>query len=179
MAERDPSKVQLDFPQLTADIIAALRLTGTLGLFDMSDVVVPTISVGNIRPVTSILIPPTFTSAGVFSDDTFAPPLNAVLADTGPLPAGDYDIIVGFSQFLNSNTSNLELQHRNAANGANLAAWPNSLQLNASPVANFMPLSFGYTLALNERLRFQVLLVAFAAGSRVSTYIMIHRRVTP
>lgn len=179
MAERDASKVQLDFPQLTADIIAALRLTGTLGLFDMSDVVIPTISVGNIRPITSTLIPPTFTSAGVFSNNTSAPALNAILADTGPLPGGDYDVIVGWSQMNNANTSNVELQHRNAANVANLAAWPNVLQLNANPIANFMPLVFGYTLALNERLRFQVLMVAFSVASSVSTYIMINRRLTP
>lgn len=179
MAERDASKVQLDFPQLTADIIAALRLTGTLGLFDMSDVVIPTISVGNIRPTTVTLIPPAFTSAGIFSDTTTAPVLNAILADTGPLPSGDYDVIVGFSQMNNTNTSNVEFQHRNAANAANLAAWPNVLQLNANPVSNLMPLKFGYTLAFNERFRFQVLITAFTVASFVSTYIMIHRRLTP
>ena len=179
MAERNADKVQLDFPELTSDIIAAVRLTGTLGLFDMSDVVIPTISVGNIRPTITTLIPPTFTSAGVFSNQSTAPALNAILADSGPLPAGDYDVIVGWSQSRNTNPSNVELQHRNAANAANLAEWPNVLEGTNNPLANFMPINFGYTLSLNERLRFQVLTTAFSAASTVGTYIMMNRRLTP
>ena len=179
MAERDASKVQLDFPQLTADVIAALRLTGTLGLFNFSDTVIPVISVGNVRPITAQFDQPAFTSATVFSSIDLAPALNLVLADTGPLPAGTYDCMFGMLRANDTGDVNCELQHRNAANAANLATWPSRYQLNAVALVNNFPLTFAYILATNERLRFQILTTAGSVSSRYNTFIMAQIRPTP
>ena len=179
MAQRDASKVQLDFPQLTADIIAALQLTGTLGLFNMSDVVIPTISVGNVRPQTFELSPIVFTSSQIVHGSQFSPAANTVIADTGPLAAGTYDIKASMSlnATISLTSTSYNLQHRNAANAATLATL-----LSIAPSAGrdegqaILPI-MGYVIALNERLR----LITGTAGlvNVVSGEIFAAIRPTP
>jgi len=155
MADRDAARVQLDFPQLTADLIRELRLTGTLGLLNLSDTVIPVISVGDVRPPTFSFAPITFESAGIFSGSATAPAAGTVIADTGQLAAGTFDIQVHMAIFANVTTGGTPMvcEHRNAANSATLAVFlsfdPTTTRLSATEV---LP-PFGYVIAQNERIR--------------------------
>jgi len=179
MAPRNPAKVQLDFPQLTADLISQLRLTGTVGLIDFLDAVRPVYIVASREGALAFTASqPLFTSAGVSSGFAVNPLANAVIADSGPLPAGDYDIFASMS--MNGNltaTGHIELQHRNAANAATLAVL---LDMSGGGVPNDIHAdipALGYTLALNERLRFQLLLGNMTGG--VSANVGVQIRPTP
>ena len=179
MAERDPSKVQLDFPQLTADIIAALRLTGTLGLFDMSDVVIPTISVGNVRPQTFSFSPIVFSSAEVSFGSAFSPVANTVIADTGALAAGTYDVQLQLASGIRvaAASTPLMIQHRNAANAITLATLLSTDPAGGDVGNAVQSPIFGYVIALNERLRIITGSSAFTGG--VSGSIFAALRPTP
>jgi len=179
VAPREPIRPQLDFPELTADLIEQLNLKGQVGLLDFIDSVQPSFIIGIREGIGFTFTAPTFTSAGVFSDFSFAPAVNTVLADTGPLPAGNYDVKAGWSWSNQTASAGCDMQHRNAANAANLAEWPHNLQGDASVTNASFPITFGYTLALNERIRFQVTSANFSAASRVNTWIMVQRRAVP
>jgi len=156
MADRNANRPQLDFPQLTADIIRQLRLTGQIGLLEFSDQVAPVYIVaqreGALDLVTNL---PAFTSASMVDGSVFDPVAGTVIVDTGPLPAGTYDIfgsIRGTGVSLVTGAT-IELEHRNAANAATLAVLLNGTLTTGTgfPTAA-LPL-IGYVLALNERLR--------------------------
>lgn len=155
MGSRDASQVQLDFPELVADIIGQLNLTGTVGVLGFSDQVTPVYIVAQRAGALAItLTPPLFASAAIFSGSAANPVANTILADTGPLPAGDYDIfasmVVRASAVANSF---MVLQHRDAGAGATLAELL-LLPLDGTVVAAEVVLqSMLYTLALNESLR--------------------------
>ena len=177
MAPRDPAQVQLDFPELTADLIRDLRLTGVLGLLNFSDTVIPIIQVGNVRPQIIRTDLATFDSAEVFSGSVSAPGANAVIADTTALPAGEYDVVFGGSVSAGSAfASRFELQWRNAANAANLAVWPHAVQRAAGDgiVFTFGPMALN--IGLNERLRWVNILASTGA---VACWIMAALRPTP
>ena len=93
------------------------------------------------------------------SSRNVAPAANTVLADTGALAAGNYDIEVdaGASDTV-ALGKHIEIQHRNAANGANLHTFviptPNSNSFVWKKVA----------VALNERIRGQSGVIAGAAS---------------
>jgi len=158
MAPRDPAQVQLDFPELTADLIAALRLTGTLGLLNLSDTVIPVISVGNVRPQTFSFSPITFESAGIFHGSGTAPAANTVIVDTGALAAGTFDIQLHMAVFANVVTGGLPIvcEHRNAANDTTLATFISfDLTTTRLSATQFVP-AFGYVIAANERIRMKI-----------------------
>ena len=176
MGERDASKVQLDFPQLTADLISVLRLTGTLGLLGLSDVVVPVVNVANIRPTDVTIAPVDYDSAEIFNGDVIGPGANAVILDSGARAAGIYDVFMGCSMLSSAITSSLRFEWRNAANAANLAVWPTIIS-GAAVVANSLPIGpFGVNLGLNERIR---LLSLTANAGRVAGWLMMALRPTP
>lgn len=179
MAPRDPTKPQLDFPALVADLIEELRLTGQVGLLDFLDAVRPVYIVAAREGALAFSATgPTFTSAGITGTSADNPALNVIVGDTGPLAAGDYDIWANMSMAIaTTGIGPIELQHRNAANTATLAVL---LHLHGragdKTLSNQLPL-IGYTVGLNERFRFQVL-VAGIAGS-VGTVIGLQIRPTP
>lgn len=156
MAERKPGVPQLDFPQLTADIISELRLAGQVGLLDFSDVVQPVYIIasrGGALGVTADL--PAFDPSEIFAGDAFDPAINTVIVDTGQLPAGTYDIFgnINLGGSGPAAGSLLRVEHRNAANAANLAT-PLVVGVG-NTYANHkaqLPLT-AITIALNERLR--------------------------
>lgn len=180
MAPRDPARVQLDFPQLTADLIAALSLTGTVGLLEFSDLVTPVFLIGS-RGIDFGGALPDFTSAGVFSGSLSAPAGNTVVVDTGALAAGTYDIQghLSYSADTAAVGTPMSLQHRNAANNATLAEL---LTIPSANVFSSMTLALplmGYVIGLNERLRVLSPSVALVAGSSVSASILMQIRPTP
>jgi len=158
MAERDASKVQLDFPELTADLIRQLRLTGTVGLLELLDQVRPVYIVAQREGALSITVaPPIFNSSAIFTGAVTDPLANTNIFDTGPLPAGDYDIFAGMGA---DGTvvvpTSLQIEHRNAADAANLAILL-QLPMTASGFDRRAELqAMRYSINLNERFRFRV-----------------------
>ncbi len=158
MPSRDPSKVQLDFPLLVADIINDLSLLGTVGLLDFLDAVRPVyIVAAREGALTVTATPPTFSSADVFAGRVQNPAANAVIADTGPLPAGVYDLQASLS-VIGGNVAAVtyDLQHRDAANTSTLATLLQFFFDGGARlfVKSTLPL-IGYTIGLNERIRAQ------------------------
>lgn len=179
MPPRDPSKTQLDNPELLAALISELQIIGQIGLIDFVPAVNPVFIVGS-RGLSINVEPPVYQSAEIFSGATQAPAVNAIIADTGALPAGDYDIFcnIAGSGISAAVFSAITLQHRNAANAATLATLL-ATSHNASgnvPVFGSLPLT-GYQLALDERLRVIMLLGNLTGG--VTASIGVRRRPTP
>lgn len=182
MAERNASKVQLDFPELIADLIDQLRLGGQVGLLDFLDSVQPTYIVAAREGALRLTVEqPLWTSAQIFTDQTNSPAVNAVLATTGQLPAGDYDVkaICTWANIAAAAVGPVfDLQHRNAADAATLASIPFASVTGAvNTPTGVIVIDYATTLALDERLRWQ-LLKAIPPGE-TSTVIMARRRTTP
>ena len=179
MAPRDPTLPQLDFPQLTADIIRQLRLTGQVGLLNFLDSIRPVYIVAQREGALSITVtPPIFTSADITDATANNPAVNAITGDTGPLPAGNYDVFASITQsgtlILNGT---VQLQHRDAANAVTLAVLIN-IAIDGAGFGHQDDLApIVYTLALNERLRVQNL--GGAIVGVISTVIAAKIRPTP
>ncbi len=157
MAPRDPNKVQLDFPVLVADLIDQLSLTGAVGVMEFSDVVTPVFLIGS-RGITFGSLLPDFASTEITFGSAVSPAINAVIADTGQLPAGTYDLFASVSVAGNSGIGGvIALQHRDAANAATLATIL-AIQMTGTNLQSAIDLPpIGYQIGLNERIRcFQV-----------------------
>lgn len=86
----------------------------------------------------------TLDTAGVQTN----PVLDAILADTAALPAGKYL----FQVFISSSVvAAFEVEHRNAANGANV--FSQRVHVPASDTSRLPGPAFVLTMALNERVR--------------------------
>jgi len=180
MAERDPSKPQLDFPQLVADIIEQLNLTGQIGLLDFLPTVQPVYLAAARSGVTlGSFDNPTFTSATIFSARTASPVAATTFVDTGQLAAGTYELMAMAEGALHTGGADswVMLQHRNAANNANLAeilGMPAEQNVRQRQGVN-LPL-IRYEIALNERLRWQF---GSAIAGTGGVFCMIALRVVP
>ena len=171
MAKQDPTRPQAIDPEVQANLVRLLRIRGPLGVLNVADVVVPVVSLGNVVTPNINVLQPSFRSTDVFSvGRVLAPAAGTVLADTLNLPEGIFNVIINWS-VADSIGNSLQLQHRNAANTANL------MQIEWQCVAtgvfemfhSFDNLIFSYELALNERLR----IVTFAAGAVSSSYAAV------
>jgi len=164
--ELPPGTPEVTDTVLIADLLQFLSIRGSLGRLPLADVVVPVISVGDVRPTAVITRPPDFRAQDIFSNGhVIGPGASGVLADTGQLAAGTYD--VGFHCAGEPATFNVSvnLEHRNAANAANLAVWGHLLLHNAANnVVIYQHYTFGYQIGANERLR-AVTDIATGAGS--------------
>jgi hypothetical protein len=99
-----------------------------------------------------------------------APAANAVIADTGALPAGVYRVIVHVgSTGVAALGKGMSYEHRNAANSANVRTftWP-------TPAAYSIE-QYYVTVALNERIRVVNATTAGEASSRYSALIEVFR----
>lgn len=169
MGQLDPSVPQVDDPELEANLIRALSVIGQIGKLRVLDVVLPTISMGNVVTQAVDLQMPSYRSTDVFGGDTVAPAAGTVLADTTALPAGTYDVeILVASNGTTGFAEAIALEHRNAANSANLATWPYLLiEGNATAGSFNWRHAFGYELGLNERIR----LVKSGASTAGKSYV--------
>lgn len=155
--ELPPGTPEVDDPILIADFIRALSIKGAIGRLRVLDVVMPTVPIGNVLAQNvTVLNPssaPVFRSTDVFSAGTqVAPAANTVLADTTALPAGVYDVIITLGDTAVTVNSSFVIQHRNAANAANLMTIPIIGGSGAGP-SGTTTVVFAYEIALNERLR--------------------------
>ena len=135
-----------------------------------------------VQPVslvdTDISIPTTLTRVVLdvpfTAGETAAPGINVVLADTGALPAGDYNcrIMLG-SDASSATTVDLRIQRRNAANAANIWVHRFALQQTAQ---NFYDIELTVTLVASERIR--VITAAATVGNTVTANIWASLKTT-
>lgn len=179
MPVRDPTKTQLDNPQLVADLINELQIIGTIGLLDFIPAVNPVFIVGSRGLAINVELP-VFQSAELFDGSGANQVAGTILADTGQLAAGDYDIwanlgVAGVST--PGNTGQVVLQHRNAANAATLATIVQvGLFTSAGVVFGSLPLT-GYQIAQDERIRASVVGATISGIAHCS--MGVRRRPTP
>lgn len=176
MPPRDPLAIQLDFPLLVADLIEQLRLTGTMGLLNFLPEVRPTFIVGSREgAITFRASPVTYKSSEVFDGTSTNPTANTVIADTGQLPAGTYDMFcqMSFNGTTPSNGQTCLFQHQNAANSATLAILMSLPTHPASKaVSQALPI-MGYEIATNERFRVVSPAETLSGGLSASIYAAI------
>lgn len=155
MPPRNPNKIQLDFPELTADLISQLKLVGTVGLLDFAATVSPVFIIGD-RDLTVKALAPVYQSSEVFHASSANPGVNGILADTGQLAAGSYDIFaeIAWVGSTTVKTAGFRLQHRNASDNGTLATLSESLPPTADAHGQLVFPATGYKIGLNERLRY-------------------------
>jgi len=175
MGELDPSIPQVNDPELEADLIRVLSVVGRVGKLRVADIVIPTVSLGNVVQQTVEVRQPAFTSSNIFSAGAqVAAAINTVHADTTALAAGTYDVKIIIRAGAALFAMVFQVQHRNAANTANLAQWDFVPEGDNGSilVANE---TFGYELGLNERIRI-LNLTAMTAGRASVATIFARRR---
>lgn len=178
MAPRNPQLVQSDAPVLLADLITELQLIGPgVGLLGFSDQIAPVFIIGS-RGVTFEAQEPVFLPAEVFNAGVTGVVLNTPIVDTGELPAGDYDVIFGFSADNSVVASqSITLIQRNAGDTAGVASWRTNVGLeaaNAIESSSHTPIKFSIRLAEDER--FVVNSSQTDAGIFVGIWLMVRRR---
>lgn len=170
MAQLDAQTPQVNDPELEADLTRLLTIVGQLGRLNVADIVLPTVSLGSVVTQTVRVEQPAFRSSDVFTEQIqIAAPANTVHADTGQLAAGAYDIDLYISGNTNDALAWL-IQHRDAANAANVVLWQAIAMVAETPV---LRQTFAYEFALNERLR---ILNASVITAGISTLAWIFAR---
>ncbi len=179
MPPRDPNIPQLDNPELVAALITQLEIIGGIGLLNFVPAVSPVFIVGS-RGLSISNDPPVYQSAQIFDGTAAAPVANTVVADSGALPAGDYDIWANIASAGSATAGTfaiLAVEHRNAANAVTLATLLR-LSITTAGVSPFGSLpQTGYRLALNERIRAITLIQTISGG--VAATIGVRIRPTP
>lgn len=105
----------------------------------------------------------------VASGQATAPAASAVIADTGPLPAGTYLVEVRMSgSCVRTAGKQLEAQHRNAANAATVNI------LHTTPGEPAETETFRIVLAANERIRVVVGAVLFGAAEIANGLVRVY-----
>lgn len=132
-------------------LLVALGVYDVPAVFGLSEVVSPVSIVDSRITLTANTAPIVFTSvssAGV----KINPAINTILADTGALAAGTYDFKVWVMFQDSAVLTNVEFQHRDAANAANV--WTQRLTAgNSAAVHVFEEFELALTFAQSERLR--------------------------
>ena len=177
MAETDPNTPQVVDPELTVDLTRLLQIRGPLGVLNVLDTIVPVVNMGDVVTRTVTVLQPAFRSSDIFSAGlVILPAAGAILADTGALAEGTYDIAVTMAGGILLANARVDLEIRNAANTANLAVWTH---LYGGFGSGFNQVGWSYTfaldLALNERLR-AINIVAVITGAESAHATIFARR---
>jgi len=155
MADPDPNTPQVVDPERVVDLTRLLQIRGPLGVLNVLDTIVPVVNMGDVVARSITVNQPAFRSTDIFSAGVLlAPAVGTVLADTLALPEGTYDVQLQMS----SNSANtfsdaFEVQHRNAADNANLATWSFLIATAPDRTTGYAQQAFAYELGINERLR--------------------------
>jgi len=174
MADPDPSVPQVNDPELEADLIRSLGLVGQVGKLNFLDVVVPVVVLADVRTPTVEVSQPQFRSTDVFSNGKqLAAPINTVLADTGQLAAGTYDILIITSGAETDGRLAHLVEHRDAANAATLMTFAITDTGGQGIVGN--QYTFAYEFGADERLRI-LNDIAYGANLAASATIFASRR---
>lgn len=175
MADPDPSTPQVVDPERVVDLTRLLQIRGPLGVLNVLDTIVPVVSMGDVVTRTINILQPAFRSTDLFSVGFLTgSPVQTVHADTGPLLAGTYDVLLAGPMVEQNAAVAFTLAHRNAADTADLMLWGRLVSGGLSGTDNpYIP--FGYEIADDERLRV-VNNDVIAAGTRSIATILAHRR---
>lgn len=152
MAELNRSIPQVNDPELEAAVSRLLAIVGPLGRLNVSDLVVPTINLGDVVTPVIEVRQPSFAPSEQFGGNNFlGPAANTILADTGQLVAGVYDVklIVASDEDVIHGT--WIVLHRNATNTGNVDTLEYALALNQG----FLTLTYATSFEQNERLRIE------------------------
>lgn len=123
MGHRNPFVPQVNDPELEADLIRLLSIVGALGTLNVVDTVVPTVSLGSIADEIDNRSP-VFLDTDIHSEGVkTAPTASLLLADTGQLNTGIYDISIALSSTEVAVDNTLNIEHRNAANTGTVRQW--------------------------------------------------------
>lgn len=170
-----PGTPEVDDPLLVADLIRLLSIKGAIGRLPLADIVIPVVNLGDVVQPTVEIRSPAFRSTDVFSAGVqVGAGANTVHADTGALVAGVFDVQLSIDR--GNGTTNHEqwaIEHRNAANTANLAVWNYINSASRAPYA--FQQTFAYEFAVGERLRI-INVVALVAGDTSNAVIFARRR---
>ena len=179
MADRDPNRAQLEFPQLVADLITQLRLTGQVGRLNFSDEVVPTFLIGS-RGINFGGDLPAFTSASLTTGVVDVPVAESLVVDTGALPAGTYDVMANITAqgTIGVGLGATFMQHRNAANNATLADFATLLITTVDHSSQVVVPLIGYVIGLDERIRI-ISPNALMTNGGISATLFVQLRPTP
>lgn len=153
MAEPNLDLAQVSDPELQANLVRVLKVRGPLGELNVIDAVLPVVLMGQVADLPVTVSTPAYGPGDIFSAGILVTAAaNTVHADTGALPEGVYDVLLWISRGTgNSINNNYNIEHRNAANAANVAIMHSIIQAGMGYDA--FRLSFAYTLAQDERLR--------------------------
>lgn len=177
MAFRDGGIPQLDFPDLTADLIRQLRIRGPVGLLNFSDVVIPTFLVGS-RGVTFTAEPPIYAPAEMVEGSALNPAASTQLFTTGALAAGVYDIFAALSYNASvAGGQDMAIIHQNAAGGSLRKVLLLSFSGTTQSSSILLPV-IGYQVALNDKFICRTPTAAGMSGS-CSGSMGFKRRVDP
>ncbi len=170
MADRSAQLPQVIDEQFVADLIRDLQVVGTLGVLNVSDGIVPVYLLGQRTAFQFEVQDPFYAAGEVFTEDEQTnPAANFILADTGQLPAGTYDLIYTVNQSSAAVDMSARFQHRNAANAADINSWLIGLVSKET-----LRLRWALTCAENER--FRVLNIS-APGAGVLVQATIEARI--
>lgn len=166
MAEPDPNTPQVVDPERVVDLTRLLQIRGPLGVLNVLDTIVPVVNMGDVVARTVTVRQPAFRSTDIFSNGWQASQLaGTILADTGPLAEGIYDVIFSSTAHTNVIEQRVETQLRNAANSANLASWDHAIGVIVDGGKTPVHYAIALDLGDNERLRIiQILTVGANAG---------------
>lgn len=176
MAEPDPNTPQVVDPERVVNLTRLLQIRGPLGVLNVLDTIVPVVNMGDVVTRTITVLQPAFRTSDVFSNGYIsngAP--SAILADTGPLAEGIYDILVQATGNTNVSEQRIVVQHRNAADNATLAEWAHNLTIIAQGNNPNLDYALGIEFADNERLRISQVLLG-SPGQGLTATIFARRR---
>jgi len=176
MAETTPFVPQVNDPDLVVALTRLLSIIGPLGRLNVADLVVPVVIMGDVVARTVQIQEPAFRSSDIFTAGIqTAQPAGTILADTGQLTEGTYDIQVHTGQWSTTAGQRAALEIRNAANTANLIQWEVFIGFLTSGGVPNLILNMALEFAANER--FRVLQGASnAAGNFALAAILARRR---
>ncbi len=156
-------------PDLIAQVTRTFQLRGELKPFNLTENVVPVFDIGRLEglPLQEVVTPAllTMVAAGPsaaarhyaaappdstvlnVSSNAAASGAGSILADTGQLAAGQH-YCRAFATCGDAVAARYELQHRDAADAANLAVWSFEISLGCFAIIDFVA-----TFAVDERVR--------------------------
>jgi len=167
----EPARV--NDPELQVEMTRTLGIIGEVPPLQIIPAVLPVINLGDVVARVVEVRQPAYRSSDVFSAGLqTAAPINTIHADTGQLAAGTFDIKLYIDTASSGLAIQFEVQHRNAADTADLAVWAVVAKTLDGGTFNQ---DLGYEFELNERLRI-LNLRAIGAGAISAAVIFARLR---
>lgn len=161
----------LGFPGLFTDL--GIQAVPAGPQFWLGDTILPVSLVNSQITLAAEAVPVLYNRAEIFDGQATAPAVGTVIADTGALTAGDYDVLLWITQAITAAQNQMNFEHRDAANAANI--WLHLPIIGDGTTSQLLNAAFSVTLLADERLRV-VAGNTMAAGEKASATIFAKRR---